>query len=165
MSHNAVFLSVHNAAETPEVIFRNIAIPIIQHPLGWVRYGYTFTVVADEADADIRVMLTPQSEMDKRFPSFAKSRMSVCDMDSKEVFINEDRWTRKFADKSQLSLPAYRTYVLQHEVGHALGKYHEKCKGRGERTPVMLQQTLGPGKCTPYPFPSSISGIKKVFGT
>lgn len=161
MTSFRITISVHSQAETPLVVFKALAVPLILHPLGWRRQGYTFTIVdaCDEGAQDcIRVMLTPDQVIQDMFPDFNQrtSHLSVCNLATKEVFINEARWYRTLDDDaSGLELPAYRAYVLNHEIGHAIGKdKHEKCGGPGERTPIMMQQTLGHGKCVPYPFPS-----------
>ena len=39
--------------------------------------------------------------------------------------------------------------MVSHEMGHILGKGHKNCKGLGYYAPIMLQQTLGIGKCIP----------------
>lgn len=143
-----VFLTTHDSAATHRAAFHHIAVPLVEHPRGWK----DLDVVADVRDADSVVMLTPGDVLAEKFPQFADERLSVCNMNTREVWINEDRWLRNIPDKSQLPLPAYRAYVLQHELGHALGFGHANT-GPGP-TPVMVQQTLGLGAGTPNPFPT-----------
>jgi hypothetical protein len=66
--------------------------------------------------------------------------------------INLARW-RDGADAYAGQLGAYRRYVINHEVGHALGHDHEPCHGAGQLAPVMMQQTKGIGVCRPNPWP------------
>ena len=150
-----VLFTTHADAKTSRAMFAALAAPLLLHPLGWTKFAqYKFTVV-NQRPADIVITLTPQAAMDAMFPDFRNERLSVCNMHTRDIFLNEPRWLREYADdKSGLELPAYRAYVIQHEVGHALGFEHEACGGSGEKTPVMLQQTKGTGGCTPYPFPS-----------
>jgi hypothetical protein len=71
------------------------------------------------------------------------------------VVLNLDRWLTSVPHYSRagLSLVTYRAYMINHEVGHALGRGHELCPGRGRPAPVMEQQTLGLHGCTPNPWP------------
>jgi len=142
------FLKTHPLAVTPEDMFVHIASPLVTHEMGWGR----MEPVHREVDAECVIMLTPQMVMHEMFgKKFSKDHLSVCDMSTREIWINEDRWRRIIPDKSQLPLPAYRVYVLQHEIGHALGLGHAS-KTSGP-SPVMVQQTLGIGNHTPNPFP------------
>jgi hypothetical protein len=144
-----VFLTTHEASSTDSAVFKEIAHPLVVHERGWGN----LQVVNNAEEADSVVKLTPGDVMAEMFPQFAKKRLSACDMRSREVWINEDRWFRHIPDESQLPLAAYRAYVLQHELGHALGKQHAKCTPPGP-VPVMVQQTVGIGGCTPNPFPT-----------
>lgn len=58
------------------------------------------------------------------------------------VFINEARWVRG-AVPFQGDVGSYRQYLINHEVGHAIGyQRHEQCPADGELAPVMMQQTF-----------------------
>jgi hypothetical protein len=147
-------VDAHPEAETGSALFRNMTVPLVIHPRGWAKEGHRFHHVARSTDRHphIHIQLVPQKVMDQKFPQFAAKRLSVCNMKTREVYINESRWKRSIPDDSGLSLPEYRAYVITHEVGHALGKQHETCKGLGHLAPVMMQQTLGVGACTPSPW-------------
>jgi len=58
------------------------------------------------------------------------------------VFINEARWVRG-AVPFQGDVGSYRQYLINHEVGHAIGyQHHEPCDKNGSLAPVMMQQTF-----------------------
>ena len=58
------------------------------------------------------------------------------------VFINEARWVRG-AVPFQGDIGSYRQYLINHEVGHAMGyPRHEQCAENGELAPIMMQQTF-----------------------
>ncbi|HWT47362.1 MAG TPA: DUF3152 domain-containing protein, partial [Mycobacterium sp.] len=58
------------------------------------------------------------------------------------VFINETRWVRG-AVPFEGDVGSYRQYVINHEVGHAIGYvHHEPCEQQGGLAPVMMQQTF-----------------------
>ena len=60
----------------------------------------------------------------------------------RRVFINEARWVRG-AVPFQGDVGSYRQYLINHEVGHAIGyQHHEPCDENGGLAPVMMQQTF-----------------------
>lgn len=71
------------------------------------------------------------------------------------AIINLDRWmlSAKPFTSAKVPLNTYRQYVINHEVGHELGKHHQGCPRAGGPAPVMVQQTLTLRGCKPYAWP------------
>ncbi|WP_306214262.1 DUF3152 domain-containing protein [Actinoplanes sp. RD1] len=69
--------------------------------------------------------------------------------------INLDRWRLSAPTYTAAKVPlaVYRQYVINHEVGHELGRHHEGCPRAGGPAPVMVQQTLTLRGCVPYAWP------------
>jgi hypothetical protein len=81
-----------------------------------------------------------------------------------KAVINLDRWRLSAPTyvAAKVPLAAYRQYVINHEVGHELGRNHQGCPRRGGPAPVMVQQTLTLRGCTPYAWPRS--GNRELVG-
>ncbi len=73
----------------------------------------------------------------------------------RQVIINLDRWRMSVPDYVNAATPLemYRQYVINHEVGHELGRGHESCPGEGKLAPTMFRQTLGLEDCLANPWP------------
>lgn len=116
----------------------------LNDPDGWNSKGYIFEQVNGHEDILIRLS-SPKTITNK---CGLPNNLSCAEMNGKNVYLNADRWVRG-SKKSKLSLDDYRQYMVSHEIGHILGFDHEHCPCVGCKAPIMMQQTLGIGKCNP----------------
>jgi hypothetical protein len=104
-------------------------------------------------DYDFKVALISPGSMEVFCPGVGTGGYTSCRYADRAV-INLARWMTAVPDY-QGDVATYRRYVVNHEVGHALGHHHEFCAGPGQIAPVMQQQTLGLKGCVknawPYP--------------
>jgi hypothetical protein len=114
-------------------------------------------VGAAEASAgqyDFRVSLVSPGSMETYCPGVGTGGYTSCRYGERAV-INLARWATAVPDYDG-DVATYRLYVVNHEVGHALGnRAHPPCPGPGQLAPVMQQQTLGLNGCAknPWPYP------------
>ena len=127
-------------------------------PRSWGNGGQmSFQRVGAEAAAageyEFRVSLVSPGSMETYCPGVGTGGYTSCRYGERAV-INLARWATAVPG-FQGDVATYREYVVNHEVGHALGNGHEGCPGAGELAPVMQQQTYGLEGCTknawPYP--------------
>jgi hypothetical protein len=107
---------------------------------------------AKGAPVDIRVTLASPSLTDKLCAPLQTLSQVSCWNGERSV-LNLRRWMLG-DDSYGTDVARYRMYQVNHEVGHGLGHQHRQCPQKGKRAPVMVQQTLSLGGCTPWPFPS-----------
>ncbi|WP_222194061.1 DUF3152 domain-containing protein [Modestobacter italicus] len=105
-------------------------------------------------DYEFRVSLVSPGSMETYCPGVGTGGYTSCRYGERAV-INLARWETAVPDYGG-DVATYRQYVVNHEVGHALGNGHEQCPGPGQLAPVMQQQTLGLQGCAKnaWPFPS-----------
>ena len=132
---------------------------------GWSSKGYNFIFVSpsifklnntvNKNKLKVNVRLTTNDTIAKEC-KFDKKKVLSCynpNTNPADVLINFERWMHG-SEKSGLKLSDYRIYVINHEIGHALGKMHvRKCTCPTCPVPVMMQQTLSIGECLPNPWP------------
>ncbi|TFV52409.1 DUF3152 domain-containing protein [Blastococcus sp. TF02A-35] len=108
---------------------------------------------AASGEYDFRVSLVSPGSMERYCPGVGTGGYTSCRYGERAV-INLARWATAVPDY-QGDVATYRQYVVNHEVGHALGNGHESCPGPGALAPVMQQQTLGLEGCAKnaWPFP------------
>lgn len=118
----------------------------LDDPRGWKSRGYTFRSVKRDEKPRMTIILTSPKTL--RSNGCEDENLSCAILNGGKVWINAMRWTSGSAASKQ-NLDGYRQYVISHEVGHALGYDHVDCPGDHELAPIMMQQTLGIGQCTP----------------
>ena len=117
----------------------------LHDPRSWAR-DRTMEQVADPSRARIRVVLAPPPVVDELCGRVGLDTAGVYSCwTGRFAMLNAWRWDAGadgFPD-----LATYRTYLVNHEVGHGLGFGHEDCPGPEELAPVMMQQSKGLGGC------------------
>lgn len=63
------------------------------------------------------------------------------------TYFSVANWTNVPRPLIDYSVEDYRTYLVMHEAGHALGLDHEKCTATPAKAPIMLQHTKGLNGC------------------
>ncbi|WP_461000920.1 DUF3152 domain-containing protein, partial [Streptomonospora sediminis] len=101
----------------------------------------------DEEPVDFRVALAAPETVDRLCAPLKTMGRVSCTTGGRAV-INQNRWVSGVPHFGG-DLRTYRIYVVNHEVGHALGRGHVSCPGKGEPAPVMQQQTFGLQGCEP----------------
>jgi hypothetical protein len=104
------------------------------------------------AHVDIRVTLASPGLTDRLCAPLRTLSQVSCWNNGRAV-LNLRRW--QLGDDSYGDdVERYRIYQVNHEVGHGLGHQHRSCPAKGERAPIMVQQTLSLQGCKPWPYPT-----------
>ena len=131
---------------------------VLTDPRGWqAKDGVRFVNVSPAAAAkgaavDLRITLASPDTTD-RLCATLQTRGQVSCHNSGRVVLNLRRWVLG-AEAYGRDIAGYRTYLVNHEVGHGIGHAHAYCGGAGKVAPVMMQQTYGLKGCTAWPWPS-----------
>ena len=129
--------------------FARMVSETLANPKSWTHNPqFAFTRIDDVASGqpDFRISLT--SPMTVRegcgydIPIEASCFNPAYLDEQPRVLVNEARWVRG-AVPFQGDIGSYRQYLVNHEVGHAIGyQRHEPCGENGALAPVMMQQTF-----------------------
>ncbi len=132
--------------------FAAVAIDILTDERGWTTFEDVTFARVDDDSFDFRLVLASPATTDTLcYPANTAGRYSCRNGD--KVIINLMRW-EEATDEYTENLTTYRHYLLNHEVGHFLGRGHLTCRTPGEPAPVMMQQTKGLGECLPNGWPT-----------
>ena len=127
----------------------------LHDPRSWTR-THRLQRVEDPATADVRVLVARPPTVDELCARAGLDTNGIFSCwNGRVAAINLRRWleaTPEFPD-----LATYRAYVVNHEVGHGLGRGHVGCAGTGRTADVMQQQTRTLAGCVanPWPYPDA----------
>ncbi|GAA1490460.1 hypothetical protein GCM10009626_32060 [Brachybacterium sacelli] len=129
---------------------------ILADERGWTSLeDVAFQRVASAEQADFTISLASPPTADELCLPARTQGLWNCRV-GEDVVLNSDRW--KTMTPTYEDLPAYRAYMVNHEVGHFLGHDHASCGGEGQPAPVMLQQSMSLQGCEPNSWPLTDGG-------
>jgi uncharacterized protein DUF3152 len=121
-------------------------------PRGWQAIHPVNFERTDKGDADLRIILATPTLTDKLCLPLATGGEVSCRVEDR-VVLNAKRWMYAIPAYGG-NVALYRNYLVNHEVGHALGHGHSTCTKANTPAPVMMQQTKGLAGCLPNAWPT-----------
>jgi hypothetical protein len=123
-------------------------------PRGWTAGGQLrLQRVSGQATYDFTVLLaTPATSEAMCATAGLHTNQYLSCRTPGRLIINLARWLGGAPDYGA-PIDLYRSYAINHELGHELGYGHEGCPGAGDLGPVMMQQTLGLKGCVANAWP------------
>ncbi len=150
-------VEVEDGTDVDGAAFARTVEQTLDDPRSWIHGRDVSLQRVDSGKIDFRVTLTSSMTVRSVCGYTIHLETSCYNSAQGRAFINDSRWIRGAVGYGH-DLSAYRAYVINHEVGHALGHHHMKCGKAGTPAPTMMEQTLGlsspgVGACTPNPWP------------
>ncbi|HZX04069.1 DUF3152 domain-containing protein [Kribbella sp.] len=121
-------------------------------PRGWQALHPVSFERTDKPDADLRIILATPSLTDQLCLPLDTGGEVSCRVEDR-VVLNAKRWIYAIPSYNG-NVELYRSYLVNHEVGHALGHGHSTCTTPKTPAPVMMQQTKGLAGCLPNAWPT-----------
>lgn len=112
-------------------------------PRSWTADGAVAFERTEEGEPMFRVSLASPMTVRENCGYDIELETSCFNPSTGRVYLNLARWVRG-ARSFQGDIGSYRQYLVNHEVGHAVGHpAHEACPEDGVLAPIMMQQTFG----------------------
>ena len=125
---------------------------------GWISEGNKFHLVENKSDANVLVYFWNNTQLEQEFgsvPIWEELRgLSITDSRDpkiKKIYMNSNNWEKPPEKSIFTDLELYRQYLVQHEVGHALGKNHPSEILHDRYCHPMVQQSKS-HDCKPNPW-------------
>lgn len=113
------------------------------NPMSWTADGSVAFKRVDSEEPTFRVSLTSPITVRANCGYDIELESSCYNSSTGRVYLNLARWIRG-ARSFQGDIGSYRQYLVNHEVGHAIGHpQHEPCPKDGALAPIMMQQSFG----------------------
>lgn len=147
-----VRVEVEDGLTVDGAAFAATVMATLNDPRGWGADG-SLSFARTDGDAELRVILASPTAVDDLCAPLDTGGEVSCGTNGRAV-LNLKRWVLATAELTA-DKPAYRQYLVNHEVGHLLGHRHERCSGPGRVAPLMQQQSYSAAPCVPnaWPFP------------
>ncbi|SEQ23008.1 Protein of unknown function [Streptomyces radiopugnans] len=131
---------------------------ILAHPRGWTNDGVNGFRLVASGPADFIVKIATPGTADAICGAAGlNTRGELNCAVGPTVVVNLKRWV---LGSPQFAGPVteYRALIVNHEVGHRIGRGHETCPGPGRPAPAMMQQIKGLKGCVANAWPYDADG-------
>ncbi|MCX4691681.1 DUF3152 domain-containing protein [Streptomyces sp. NBC_01408] len=132
---------------------------ILADPRGWTRDpAYGFQLVGAGQPVDFTVKIATPTTTDRLCEVVTPELVGETNCRAGHtVVVNLKRW-KEGSPQFSGSVEEYRALIVNHEVGHELGREHETCPGPGKPAPAMMQQIKGLLGCKSNAWPFDGNG-------
>lgn len=131
---------------------------ILAHPQGWTADGRNSFQLVGSGPSDFDVKIATPGTVDRICGAAGLlTRGEVNCTVGRTVVVNLKRWVLG-SDQFDGPVTEYRALIINHEVGHRLGRGHVTCGGEGEPAPAMMQQIKGLYGCVANAWPYAEDG-------
>lgn len=147
-----------NSGVDPDTAARAVE-KILGDPRGWTKDpAYAFQLVGAGQPVDFTVKIATPTTTDRLCEVVTPELIGETNCRAGHtVVVNLKRW-QEGSPQFNGPVEEYRALIVNHEVGHEIGRGHESCPGAGQPAPAMMQQIKGLQGCTANAWPYSAGG-------